>query len=44
MLLDWQHFLQDTYGLCTSTELPDQIATKTFATDKVKTLTKRRLT
>ncbi|MCR9835322.1 DUF6058 family natural product biosynthesis protein, partial [Vibrio parahaemolyticus] len=31
---DWEHFLQGTYGLCTQTGLPEDIAAKGFAVEQ----------
>ncbi|TOM85193.1 DUF6058 family natural product biosynthesis protein, partial [Vibrio parahaemolyticus] len=38
---DWEHFLQGTYGLCTQTGLPEDIAAKGFAVEQIKALLER---
>ncbi|MDW7548944.1 hypothetical protein J8Z24_19675 [Pseudoalteromonas sp. SCSIO 43201] len=35
---EWQHFLDGTYGLCTQTGLPEDIAAKEFAIIKINEL------
>ncbi|MDN3612581.1 DUF6058 family natural product biosynthesis protein [Vibrio ostreicida] len=40
---DWEHFLQGTYGLCTKTGLPEDIAAKGFAVDQIKALLEREV-
>jgi hypothetical protein len=41
---EWQHFLAGTYGLCTKTGLPEQIADKEAAIVAIKALCERILT
>lgn len=40
---DWEHFLQGTYGLCTQTGLPEDIAAKGFAVNQIKALLEREV-
>lgn len=36
---EWEHFLNGTYGLCTRSGLPEDIASKDLATKQINTLT-----
>lgn len=38
---EWQHFLKGTYGLCTRTGLPEDIAAKELAINEINELTAR---
>jgi hypothetical protein len=41
---EWEHFLAGTYGLCTTTGLPEQIAAKESAVITIKSMCERVLT
>lgn len=40
---EWQYFLDGTYGLCTRSGLPEDIAAKELAISEIKTLTQHKI-
>lgn len=40
---EWQHFLAGTYGLCTKSGLPEDIASKEFSIAEIQQLTEKQI-